>query len=408
MDHSRDRRTSGPEEKVLPSAIGSIHLIAAVADQRRRTLQVIIWITMAAAAAISLGNFVTAGPTPVALLTLALVACCLVASWFNAKGRFVAAGVLLFASILVPAHYAISAGRGVNDTGMLAYPILVILSGLIFGARLLVPAALAAGGSLVIVTWHDWRAVIQDPTSDLLVDLVAVFAMMAGAVFIARLALRLNESALHKIRSSENRVWRAYERTLEAWARALEYRDRETEGHTRRVTDLSVRMAEALGFEGDDLRRIRWGALLHDIGKLAVPDSVLLKEGPLDAEERATMNRHPEYAREMLGRIHFLADCLDIPCHHHERWDGRGYPDGLAGYDIPLAARMFSVVDQWEALSSDRPYRPAWPRPAVVEHLRSNAGSIFDPEMVEVFLSKVAPTEPGVDSETSPVRSATA
>jgi putative nucleotidyltransferase with HDIG domain len=375
-----------------------------VAEQRRRTLRVVIWIAMPAALAISLGNFITVGPTPVALLLLALTACCLAALWLNRRGRVGSAGVLVFLAILTTAHFAVSTGSGINDTGMLAYPILVILSGLIFGGRLLMPAALAAGTSLVIVTWDDWHAVLRDPGSYRLVELVAVFALTGGAALIARLALRINEEAVQRLRRSENRVWLAYERTLEGWARALEYRDRDTEGHTRRVTDLSVRFAEVLGLRGEDLRRVRWGALLHDIGKLAVPDAVLLKGGPLDATERATMNRHSEYAREMLAGIPFLADCMDIPCHHHERWDGEGYPDRLAGYGIPFAARLFAIVDQWEALGSDRPYRAAWSRQAVVDYLGDNAGSIFDPELVEVFLSRIGEIDPGGEPEAAGMR----
>jgi len=385
---------------------GSSDLAAIVAGERRKTLAVVLWIAIAAAVAIAFANLALRGVTPVALLLLAFTGCCLVSLRLNQKGFPGAAGILLFLGILAPTHFAVFTGQGIRDTGMLAYPILVILSGLIFGARLLLPAALAAGASLVVVTWTDWRAVIEGGESDRLVDLVAVFSLMAAAVVIARLALRINEDAVQRLHRSEHRVWVAYERTLEAWARALEYRDRETEGHTRRVTDLSVRMAEVLGLAGDDLRRIRWGAMLHDIGKLAIPDTILLKNGPLDPAERALMNRHPVYAREMLAQIPFLADCADIPCHHHERWDGAGYPDGLAGETIPFAARLFSIVDQWEALSSDRPYRPAWPRHDVVAYLRDNAGSALDPSLVEVFLSRVMGHDPGNEAHPLPLPAA--
>ena len=126
--------------------------------------------------------------------------------------------------------------------------------------------------------------------------------------------------------------------------------------------------------------------MLHDIGKMGVPDAVLLKPGPLDDDEWAVMRRHPDLAREMLGPTEFLRPALDIPCCHHEKWDGSGYPQGLAGQEIPLAARLFALVDVWDALCSDRPYRSAWPREQVMDHLCSLAGTHFDPEIVPVFL----------------------
>jgi putative nucleotidyltransferase with HDIG domain len=186
-------------------------------------------------------------------------------------------------------------------------------------------------------------------------------------------------------------VREAYEQTLEAWAKALEYRDRDTEGHSRRVTELSTRLALEVGCTDADLERIRWGALLHDIGKLAIPDRVLLKPGPLTVQEMELMRRHPTYAREMLSGIPFLRSAMAIPCHHHEQWNGEGYPQGLKGEEIPLAARIFTVVDQWEALTSDRPYRKAWSQERVLAHMRHNAGTIFDPNILRVFLERIVP-----------------
>ncbi|NJN44346.1 MAG: HD domain-containing protein [Anaerolineae bacterium] len=153
----------------------------------------------------------------------------------------------------------------------------------------------------------------------------------------------------------------AYDITLEGWARALELRDQETEGHTRRVTELTVRLAKAMGYEGEELNHVRRGALLHDIGKMGIPDRILLKPGKLDDHEQETMQKHPVYAFEMLQPIEKLRPALDIPHRHHEKWDGTGYPDGLQGRDIPLAARIFAIVDVWDALRSDRPYRKSWP-----------------------------------------------
>jgi PAS domain S-box-containing protein len=183
----------------------------------------------------------------------------------------------------------------------------------------------------------------------------------------------------------------AYETTLEGWSRALDLRDRETEGHTQRVTELTVRLAHALGVRGSDLIHIRRGALLHDIGKMGIPDAILLKPGPLTEEEWTIMRRHPVYAYDLLAPITFLRPALPIPFYHHERWDGSGYPHGLCGSDIPWAARIFAVVDVWDALCSDRPYRPAWPPAQVRAHIQALAGIHFDPTVVAAFMESVLP-----------------
>ena len=178
----------------------------------------------------------------------------------------------------------------------------------------------------------------------------------------------------------------AYDTTIEGWSRALDLRDKETEEHTLRVTNLTLRLAQAFGVNDDELKHIRHGALLHDIGKMGIPDTILRKSGALSDEERAMMRQHPQLAYEMLSPIAYLLPALDIPYCHHEKWDGTGYPCGLKGEEIPLAARIFAVVDVFDALTSDRPYRPAWTTEKAIEHIRQQAGSHFDPKVVDVFL----------------------
>ena len=178
--------------------------------------------------------------------------------------------------------------------------------------------------------------------------------------------------------------------TLQGWAMALEMRDYETRGHSQRVTDLTMRLGRALGVDNQTLIQLNRGALLHDIGKLAIPDMILKKPGPLDEHEWAVMRQHPELAYHMLSAIPFLQPVLDIPYGHHERWDGQGYPRGLRGEEIPLAARIFAVVDVWDAVTNRRVYHEAWPLPKAVDHLRAGAGTQFDPAIVEVFLREVA------------------
>lgn len=178
----------------------------------------------------------------------------------------------------------------------------------------------------------------------------------------------------------------AYDTTLEGWARALELRDIETEGHSRRVPAMTLRLARAVGMTEAELVHVRRGALLHDIGKMGIPDGILLKPGPLTAEEWEIMRRHPVYAYEMLMPIDYLRPALDIPYCHHEKWDGTGYPRALKGEQIPLTARLFALVDVWDALRSERPYKPAWPEEEMRDYIRSMAGSHFDPEVTELFL----------------------
>ncbi|MBI3736386.1 PAS domain-containing protein [Candidatus Sumerlaeota bacterium] len=178
----------------------------------------------------------------------------------------------------------------------------------------------------------------------------------------------------------------SYEATLEGWVKALDLRDKETEGHTQRVTELTLRLAREMGFKNEELVHIRRGALLHDIGKLGIPDSILHKPGKLTDEEWKVMRMHPVYAHDWLHPIPYLRPALDIPHYHHEKWDGTGYPQGLKGEIIPIPARMFAIIDVWDALRSDRPYRAAWDRDKVKDHIKEGSGAHFDPEIVDIFM----------------------
>ena len=196
-----------------------------------------------------------------------------------------------------------------------------------------------------------------------------------------------NATLFDDLQRSNAELILAYDTTLEGWSRALDLRDKETEGHTLRVTELTLRLAQAMGLSASELIHIRRGALLHDIGKMGIPDNILLKPGPLTAEEWDIMRRHPIYAFELLSPITFLRPALDIPHYHHEKWNGSGYPSGLKAEQIPLAARLFAIVDVWDALRSDRPYRGGWPMEQVREQIINDAGTHFDPHIVETFLN---------------------
>ena len=222
---------------------------------------------------------------------------------------------------------------------------------------------------------------------------------MAGRIYISHdiTALKELESELRILnRDLESRVQartqelaEAYDTTLKGWAKALEYRDKETEDHSRRVTELTVTLAQVMGIREDDLIHLRRVAILHDIGKMAIPDEILRKRGPLTDSERKVVEQHPVRGYELLSSISFLEKALDIPYCHHERWDGSGYPRGLKGDEIPLSARIFSIIDVWDALLSNRPYSKPWPKEKALAYLAEQAGKQFDPNVVDTFLNLV-------------------
>jgi putative two-component system response regulator len=179
----------------------------------------------------------------------------------------------------------------------------------------------------------------------------------------------------------------SYDLTIEGWVKALDLRDKETEGHSQRVTKITLEFAQAVGVGQEQLADIRRGALLHDVGKLGIPDSILLKAGKLTDAEWEVMRKHPVYANDWLTPINYLRPALDIPYCHHEKWDGSGYPRQLCGEAIPLPARLFAIVDVWDALRSDRPYRAAMPEKVVLDYLKNEAGRHFDPALVDRFIS---------------------
>ena len=218
------------------------------------------------------------------------------------------------------------------------------------------------------------------------VDLLIALGEMIGNTF--------QRMKLHKqtVQQAEE-ILSAYDLTLAGWAKALELRDKETEGHSRRITNLTLQLARLCGITSDQMHHVYRGVLLHDIGKMGVSDQVLKKAGPLNVEEWAEMRKHPQYAYDLLYPIAYLRPALDIPYSHHEKWDGSGYPLGLKGEQIPLPARIFAVVDVYDALSTDRPYRAAWPNQKVLDYLRDQAGKSLDPQIVELFLKLLLSTD---------------
>jgi PAS domain S-box-containing protein len=295
----------------------------------------------------------------------------------------------LYVSTLNPGHLGVQVLQTkkpifINDLLEDSHIIHSGLSG-IFQVRSIVAVPLliatqALGVLLLVDTRHP-----HDLKADTLETILYLGSQAAVAVENARLFETLQQA-------NKNLV-QAYDATLTGWVRALELRDRETEGHTQRVVAMTLKLASAFGMSEEVLAHVYRGALLHDIGKMGIPDSVLRKPAPLNEDEWKIMRQHPVFAYEMLKPIDYLNFALDIPYCHHEKWDGSGYPRGLKGEEIPILARMFAVVDVWDALSFDRPYRKAWPQEQVLEYLRSEVGKHFDPQVVAKFLEILDPSK---------------
>jgi putative nucleotidyltransferase with HDIG domain len=241
--------------------------------------------------------------------------------------------------------------------------------------------------------------IIQIKQIDFPLEILTASVFLGGGLFVLVIT-RITLRALQQVASREQELKetnrelerinyelvRAYDSTIAGWSHILDLRDQETEGHSQRVAGMTREIARVIGMEGKDLVNLTRGALLHDIGKMAISDKVLMKEGELNEEERKQMRKHPQHAFDMLSSIEYLKPSLDIPCAHHERWDGTGYPSGLKGEEIPLAARIFAIADTWDALSSERRYHKPWPKRKVCDHIKSRSASHFDPKIVEVFL----------------------
>jgi len=215
-------------------------------------------------------------------------------------------------------------------------------------------------------------------------------ARLLGITRLNRYQKLIQERA--KLREANAQLLNAYEATIEGLSHALDLRDRETEGHSRRVTELTVQLAKAMGISEGEITHYRRGALLHDMGKIGVPDSILHKPDTLTEEEWVIMRKHPRLAYDMLYPIEYLRPALDIPFSHHEKWDGSGYPRGLKGEGIPMSARLFAIADVWDALTSDRPYRAAWSEEEALAYIREQADKHFDPKVVELFFNVIGKT----------------
>ena len=363
-------------------------------ELHRRTLRVLLRTAIGVAGGLLALN-VFFYRDPVTLVALAgLIVAAATGLLLDRRGSYIAASSFFTVTVLVAATAILVDQNGLRDPGILSLPLIVLCGVLLFGkeaAPVMFAVTLLAVAAVASAHLTSFLPSADVPTTRVwsVANIVTIGLLLAGGTTVIYVVLDNADRHLAAIRHSERVVLDAYEKTLEGWARVVELRDESTEGHSRRVAEMSEQLARAMGLDEVRVLEIRRGALLHDIGKLAVPDSILLKPGPLDLAERAVMQTHPVLARDLLRGIKFLEPSLSIPYSHHERWDGTGYPEGLQGEDIPLPARIFSVVDHWEAMTSNRPYRQGMSHDEVVSYLGRGAGTIFDPRVVRVFLTLI-------------------
>lgn len=315
---------------------------------------------------------------------------------------FVSLGLILITGFVL-------AYGGVNSPFLFLYFVFIIIASAVlkpFQAMVVYVLVMISGFAMYFLERTEIIKMTFVPVIDIspLIILATNLVVSGSVVYLSNRSFR---EVLSRVMDSEKKLVKlnneivdlndelliSYDTTLEGWAKALELKDKETEGHSRRVTDLTWLLAKEYGVPEDDLIHIRYGALLHDIGKMGIPDEILNKPGPLTEEEFEVVKRHPVIAYNLLKEVKFLHQALVIPYSHHENWDGTGYPEGLANTEIPLAARIFAVVDNWDALTSERPYRKAWTREATLEYIREQSGKKFDPQMVELFLRVMSQME---------------
>jgi putative nucleotidyltransferase with HDIG domain len=359
-----------------------------------RVLRTTFHITICALAIISVNLYLgkddkVGGATKSVFLLLAVT---LILYGILRMGHYRIAGLGLLASVSAVMFYNFYIAGGIHDNAMVIFPVLIMFAGLLLGKRTVAAMTILVLAEISVLYWFTIRGVItpyEGRTHVDLQDFITIVILILVSGILIWLTMNIIEKNILQTLESEKQLRHAYDQTIDGWGRALELFDEETEGHSLRVTNLTMEIARRLHMDEEDLEHIRRGTLLHDIGKMGIADEILNKPGPLTDEERKVIQQHPWQTYRLLKNIPFLVKALEIPFCHHERWDGTGYPRKLMGEEIPLPARIFSIVDNWDALTSDRPYRKAWPRDKVIEHLRKESGRMFDPGLVELVIQVI-------------------
>lgn len=329
--------------------------------------------------------------TSISLLLMALISGLL---WLlYQKGFFQLAGFLLYLLVSFVITFNVIIGHGIYDEAMLVYPLLIIFSGLIFGKRSTVLVSVISLAEICLIYIFAEAGIVQPfygavamPIEETITSIVVI--SVTG--YIVWLVIDIIERAVDRILESEQDVEEAYNQTLIAWAKALELRKREEPGHSAQVSSLASLFAEHLGLAPDQIRAVWQGSLLHDIGKMGIPEEILLKPEPHIPEEQTQMRVHTLLGEELIKDIDYLSGAREIVSSHHERYDGKGYPGHLVRDEIPITAQLFAVVDCWESLRSERPCRKAWTDEKTLAYIRSMSGKKFNPEIVDSFVALVS------------------
>jgi putative nucleotidyltransferase with HDIG domain len=360
-------------------------------NQKSRILHITLWILLFASIWIGILNL-SQGATVVGVSLLLLTISCFVGLYLNYLKHYRTAAFILCTQVFLTMGYNLVDGAALHDPGIAAYPIFIVFASYLFGKRAIIVSTMLSILSVSAIYFLGESGLVRlafAPTLDR-VALLSILFVVTGC--LTWVILGTWETALAYLSES-------YDMTLKGWAKALDLRDGATQEHSRRVADLCASLAKKIGCGKEEIAAIRRGAYLHDIGKMALPDRILLKKGVLTDEDWKLMRQHPALGQKMIAEIPFLQPSASIPYSHHENWDGSGYPEGLKGEQIPLAARIFTVVDHWDALSSDRRYRKAWPRERILAYFEENAGKIYDPQIVKTFLTLIANVDLIADDE---------
>lgn len=359
-------------------------------DRKAKFLHSVLWIALISGIFLGFHN-IDSGAPQVAIAFFALSAFSLFGLYINGIKKYLWAATIVTALIIFVEFFNMYDGMSLYDPGIVALPITIIFTGFIFGKRSIFPVTIVNLFGVLGLVYLERSGAISPPRTSSNERVLIISTLLIISAFLLRAIMDNLILSLSIARTSQADLQKAYDLTLEGWAKTLEFRDRETEGHSRRVTELAIELAKKLGLnKKEEIDQIHRGALLHDIGKISIPDSILNKPSSLTPEEYTIVKQHTSYAYELLKEIPYLQSPLDIPCFHHENWDGQGYPKGLKGEEIPLPARLFAVVDNWDALSSNRPYRKAWADNKVIAYIKEQSGRKFDPQIVEVFIEMVS------------------
>lgn len=337
-------------------------------------------------------NVIQGGLNDSSLSVIFLFLATIILYWLYRAGYYRIAGTGLIIAISGVVTFNLVIGGGIHDNAMIIFPLLITIGGLVLGKRFIPYLTGLFLLEISTIYWLTSTGRIVPFGGRITVfthNYLTVFFLLLSSGFVIWIIVETLEKNFIRIIEAEHKLRDSYDQTLRGWGKALELFDRDTKGHSSRVRELALEMARKLDIDEDDLEHIRRGALLHDIGKMGVDEDILNKPESLTAMERLEVEKHPLNAHKLLKDIPYLAKAMEIPVYHHESWDGTGYPYQLVGEEIPISARIFALVDNWDALRSERPYRKPWPKDQVIKYLRNQSGKKFDPDLVEPFISLI-------------------